>query len=71
MRSGKDEWISRCRNFECDGVRGRGLSKKTWEECNKKDLRDHGLKERALDRDRCKGLSLGKCPTRVRVDKRM
>ena len=51
MRSGEDEWISRCRNFECDVVRGRGWSKKTWEECNKKDLRDRGLKkEWALDR---------------------
>ena len=66
MRSSEDEWISRCRNFECDGVRGRGQSKKTWEECSKKDLRDHGLKkEWALDRDRWKGLILGKCPTHV------
>ena len=40
-------------------MRGRGQSKKTWEECNKKDLRDRGLKkEWALDRDRWKGLIL-------------
>ena len=45
MRSSEDEWISRCRNFECDGVRGRGRSRKTWEECNKKDLKDRGLKK--------------------------
>ena len=52
-------------------MRGRGQSKKTWEECNKKDLRDRGLKkEWALDRVKWKGLILGKRPTRVRVDKR-
>ena len=67
MRSSEDEWISRCRNSEW---RGRGRSKKTWEECNKKDLRDRGLKkEWALDRVKSKGLILGKRPTRVRVDK--
>ena len=72
MRNSEDEWTSRCRNFECDGVRGRGRSKKTWEECSKKDLRDRGLKkEWALDRDRWKGLILGKRPTRARVDNRM
>ena len=71
MRSSEDEWISRCRNFECDGVRGRGRSRKTWEECNNKDLKDRGLKkEWALDRAKWKGLILGKRPTRVRVDKR-
>ena len=41
-----------------------------WEECNKKDLRDRGLKEWAFDRVKWKGLILGKRPTRVRVDKR-
>ena len=71
MRNSEDEWISRCKNLECDGVRDRGQSKKTWEECSKKDLRDHGLKkEWALDRDRWRGLILGNRPTRVRVDKR-
>jgi len=33
-----DDWVSACRVFEVIEVRDRGRSKKTWDECVKKDL---------------------------------
>jgi hypothetical protein len=56
-RKDNNDWTSSCRNIEVAGRRGRGRSKKTWEECVRQDLKSLGLKkESAQDRTRWRGL---------------
>jgi len=32
-RKSNNDWVSKCREIEVVGVKGRGISKKTWGEC--------------------------------------
>ena len=43
-RKNSDDWVSACRNFVMAGPKGKGRSKKTWDECVRHDLRLVGLK---------------------------
>ena len=38
-----DDWVSACRGLVVEGARGRGRSRKTWEQCVKDDLKLLGL----------------------------
>jgi len=52
-RKNSDVWVSSCRSFEVNGVRDRGISRKTWDERVEKDLVELGFhQEWALDRVR-------------------
>jgi len=37
--------VSNCRNFEVVGAKGRGRSKKTWDECVRQDLKSLDSRE--------------------------
>jgi hypothetical protein len=66
-----DDWVSVCRNFEVEGVRGRGRGKKTWGECVRVDMDQLGLRsDWAQDRDRWRNLIWGNRPTRAGMEKR-
>jgi len=53
------------------GAKGRGRSKKTWDECVRQDLKSLGLKkEWAQDRAEWRGLFGGNRPTRASMEKR-
>ena len=63
-RKNGEDWVSRCRELDVAGAKGRGRSKKTWSECVKTDLRSLGLKkEWAQDRMEWRRLIGGKRPT--------
>jgi len=52
-RKDSDDCVSAGRRFEVNGVRDKGRGKKTWDECEKKDLVEFGLHgEWALERVR-------------------
>ena len=34
-----DDWVSACRRLVVEGARGRGRSRKTWEQCVKNDMK--------------------------------
>ena len=38
-RKSVDDWVSSCRRLVVEGVRGRGRSRKMWEQCVKDDLK--------------------------------
>jgi hypothetical protein len=64
------EWVSACRRFEVVGTKGRGRSRKTWEECVKKDLNSRSLTaEMAQDREKWRDLIGRKRPTRASMEK--
>jgi hypothetical protein len=70
-RKNGEDWVSRCREFEVAGAKGRGRSRKTWSECVKTDLRSLGLKkEWAQDRMEWRRLVGGKRPTRASAETR-
>ena len=49
MRAGN--WVSQCREIKVEGLRGRGRSRKTWNECVVDDMRKIGVtREDAQDR---------------------
>ena len=37
-RKSADNWVSKCRQLEVEGLRGRGRSRKTWMECVDDDM---------------------------------
>ena len=38
-----DDWVSACRGLVVEGTRGRGRSRKTWEQCVRDDMKLLGL----------------------------
>ena len=38
-----DDWVSACRRLVVVGTRGRGRSRKTWEQCVRDDMKLPGL----------------------------
>ena len=42
-RKGVDDWVSACRGLVVEGTRGRGRSRKTWEQCVRDDMKLLGL----------------------------
>ncbi len=62
--------MSACRDLEVEGVKRKGRSRKSWEECVRKDLTSLGLKrDWALDRVRWRGCICGNRPTHASMDK--
>ena len=60
-RKRSDDWVSACRKYEVPGRKGRGRSRKTWDECVRTDLRKGGIDAQcAKDRDEWKNLIGGK-----------
>ena len=42
-RKSVDDWVSACRGLVVEGTRGRGRSRKTWEQCVRDDMKLLGL----------------------------
>ena len=64
-------WVSACRGFVVAGTKSKGRSRKTWEECVKKDLNCRSLKaEMAQDRSNWRSLIGGQRPTRASMEKK-
>ena len=42
-RKSVDDWVSACKVLVVEGARGRGKSRKTWEQCVRDDMRLLGL----------------------------
>ena len=42
-RKSVDDWVSACRGLVVEGTRGRGQSRKTWEQCVRDDMKLLGL----------------------------
>ena len=54
LRKEDNDWVKKCMEYEVDGARPRGRSKKTWREIVKKDCQACGLnREDAVDHSRC------------------
>ena len=69
-RKSPDDWVSACRDLEVDGVKRKGRSRTTWEECVRNDMVSLGLKrDWALDRVRWRGCICGGRPTRASMEK--
>ena len=55
------DWVSACRGLVVEGTRGRGRSRKTWEQCVRDDMKLLGLHpEWAVFRDMWRDLIWGK-----------
>ena len=68
-RKSHDDGVSACRDLEVEGVKRKGRSRKSWEECVRNDLTLLGLKrDWALDRVRWRGCICGNRPTRASMD---
>ena len=68
-RKSHDDGVSACRDLEVEGVKRKGRSRKSWEECVRNDLTSLGLKrDWALDRVRWRGCICGNRPTRASMD---
>ena len=60
-RKSVDDWVSACRGLVVEGTRGRGRSRKTWEQCVRDDMKLLGLHpEWAIFRDMWRDLIWGK-----------
>ena len=60
-RKDNDDWVSACRSYEVPGRKGKGRSRKTWDECVRTDLRKGGLDAQCTqDRNEWKNLIVGK-----------
>ena len=60
-RKSVDDWMSACRGLVVEGTRGRGRSRKTWEQCVRDDMKLLGLHpEWAVFRDMWRDLIWGK-----------
>ena len=60
-RKSVDDWVSACRGLVVEGTRGRGRSRKTWEQCVRDDMKLLGLhSEWAIFRDMWRDLIWGK-----------
>jgi len=53
LRKEDNDWVKKCMEYEVEGARPRGRTKKTWREIVKKDCKARGLnREDAMDRAR-------------------
>ena len=69
-RKPRENWVSACRGFVVAGTKSKGRSRKTWEECVKKDLNCRSLKaEMAQDRSNWRSLIGRQRPTRASMEK--
>ena len=60
-RKSVDDWVSACRGLVVEGARGRGRSRKTWEQCVRDDMKLLGLHpEWAIFKDMWRDLIWGK-----------
>ena len=60
-RKSVDDWVSACRGLVVEGTRGRGRSRKTWEQCVRDDMKLLSLHpEWAVFRDMWRDLIWGK-----------
>ena len=60
-RKSVDDWVSACRRLVVEGMKGRGRSRKTWEQCVRDDMKLLGLHpEWAIFRDMWRDLIWGK-----------
>ena len=60
-RKSADDWVSACRGLVVEGARGRGRSRKTWEQCVRDDMKLLGLHpEWAIFKDMWRDLIWGK-----------
>ena len=63
-RKGVDDWASACRRLVVEGTRGRGRSRKTWEQCVRDNMKLLSLHpECAIFKDMWSDLIWGKCLT--------
>ena len=63
--------VSECKQFEVAGTESKGRSRKTWEECVKKDLNCRSLKvEMAQDRSNWRSPIGRQRPTRASMEKK-
>ena len=70
-RKSADDWVSKCRQLEVEGLRGRGRSRKTWMECVDDNMGRLNLrKEDPHDRVVWRNGILGTCPTRASTETR-
>ena len=70
-RKPRENWVSACRGFVVDETKSKGRSRKTWEECVKKDLNCRSLKaEMAQDRSNWRSLIGRQRPTRASMEKK-
>ena len=68
-RKEKSDWVSKCREIQVAGVRGRGRGKKTWMEGIKEDMKKLDLKNSdALDRVEWRKKIWGNRPTHASMD---
>jgi len=52
LRKEDNDWVTKCMEYEVDGARQRGRSKKTWTEIVEKDCQARELnRENAMDRN--------------------
>ena len=64
-----DNWVSQCREIKVEGLRGRGRSRKTWNECVVDDMRKIGVtREDAQDRAVWRSAIMGNRLTRASAD---
>jgi len=56
LRKEDTDWVKKCREYEVEGSRPRGIPKRTWKEVVQKDCQARNLNEDAMDRGRCKKL---------------
>ena len=60
-RKSVDDWVSACRGLVVEGARGRGRSRKTWEQCVRDDMKLLGLhSEWAIFKDMWRDFIWGK-----------
>ena len=53
LQKEENDWLKKCMEYEVDGARPRGISKKAWREIVEKDCQARKLnKEDAVDRKR-------------------
>ena len=70
-RKNVDDWLSACRGLVVEGARGRGRSRKTWEQCVRDDMKLLGLHpEWAIFKDMWRDLIWGKRLTLAQRGKR-
>src|SRR5580692_12189401 len=66
----KEKWVSKCRELEVEGDKGRGRDKKTWKQCVEEDRKRLGLDRRDVqDNEQRNGGISGNRPTSACAEK--
>jgi hypothetical protein len=69
-RKDADDWVSKCREMEVVGSRGRGRPRKTWRQCVDGDRRKYGMQRvEPSDRDLWRECCRLRRPTRASMEK--